>query len=72
MYLSLFPLFTLTVGMTHSYQTHGLCSVELFRAPNPFYTNLRLGEFEAWWVSTVGPKGLRGPDSMSVLLGYYR
>lgn len=72
MYLSLFPLFMFTLGMTHSYQTHELCSVELFRVPSPFYTNLGLGELEAWWVCTVAAKGLRGPASMSVPLADYR
>ena len=72
MYLSLFPLFMFTLGMTHSYQTHELCSVELFRVLSPFYTNLGLGEFEAWWVCTVAAKGLRGPASMSVPLADYR
>ena len=58
--------------MTDSYQTHEFCFVELFRVLNPFYTNLGLGEFEAWWVCIVGAKGLRGPASMSVPLADYR
>lgn len=31
-------------------QTREFCPLKLFRAVSPSYTNVSLGEFEAWWI----------------------
>lgn len=69
MCLSWFPLLHVYDGVDTLYQTHGLCPLELFRAMNPCHTNIRLGEFEAWWIRTVAAEGLTHRASLSVLLG---